>query len=194
MGRIKSALEIALEKTESVKGDMTRVNQYETRQKGKLLANEFLNEGKKSLEDEIKKYSKDEQASFKQGIFDVLITQLSVPNTEDDLVRVENAAKGIQVVVNDHRFNGKVKQLSQILRQYMNDAAQYEEAVKRQFAPKLRQKEEEISRRLGREVKLDPFQDPEFITFYNKNMNILKENYQTGIDQLKQAAISSFKP
>ena len=192
MGRIKSALEIALERTESVKGDKTRVNQYETRQKGKLLANEFLNEGKKSLEDEIKKSPKSEHESLKQGIFDVLITQLCVPDSEDDLVRVENAAKGIQVIINDHRFSAKVKQLSQILRQYMNDAAQYEEAIKRQYAPKLKQKEEEISRRLGREIKLDPFQDPEFVTFFNKNMSVLKENYQAAIDQLKEAATASF--
>ena len=192
MGRIKSALEIALEKTESVKGDKTSINQFEAKQKGKLLANEFLREEKKSLEEEIKKCPKDEQASLKQGIFDVLITQLSLPDTEDDLKRVETAAKGIQTIININQFNTMVKQISQILRQYMNEAAQYEEAIKRQYAPKLKQKEEELSRRLGRELKLDPFQDPEFITFYNQNMNALKENYQEALNQLKEAAIGFY--
>ena len=192
MGRIKSALEIALEKTESVKGDKASINQFETRQKGKRLANEFLNEGKKSLEEEIKKCPKDEQASLKQGIFDVLISQLTLPDAEEDLNRVESAAKGIQIIINDHRFGSMVKQLSQILRQYLNEAAQYEEAIKRQYAPKLKQKEEEISRRLGRELKLDPFQDPEFVAFYNQNMNNLKENYQAAIDQVRDAAIGHF--
>ena len=71
MGRIKSALEIALERTESVKGDKASINLFEAKQKGKRLANEFLNE-KKSLEEEIKKSPKEEQHSLKQGIFDVL--------------------------------------------------------------------------------------------------------------------------
>ena len=193
MGRIKSALEIALERTESVKGDKTSINQFETKQKGKRLANEFLNEGK-SLDEEIKKCPKDEQVSLKQGIFDVLITQLSIPDTEEDLKRVETAAKGLQAVINKPQFNSMVKQLSQILRQFMNEAAQYEEAIKRQYAPKLRQKEEELSRRFGRELKLDPFQDPEFVAFYNQNINALKENYQEALNQLKEAAVGFYNP
>ena len=194
MGRIKSALEIALEKTESIKGDKASINQFEAKQKGKRLANQFLDENKVSIEEEIKKSPKGEQESLKQGIFEALISQLTVPDTEEDLSRVENAAKGIQFIVNNHRFSSMVKQLSQILRQYMNEAAQYEEAIKKQYAPKLRQKEEELARRLGREIKLDPFQDPEFVTFLNQNMNALKENYQAAISQVKEAASRFFEP
>ena len=193
MGRIKSALAIALEKTESVKGDKASINQFDAKQRGKRLANEYLSEGKKSLEEEIKKSPKEEQASLKQGIFDVLVSQLTLPDAEEDLKRVESAAKGIQTVLNDNRFGSMVKQLSQLLRQYLNEAAQYEEAIKRQYAPKLRQKEEELSRRLGRQVQLDPFQDPEFVAFFNQNINALKENYQTAIGQVKEAAIGFFK-
>ena len=193
MGRIKSALEIALEKTETVKSDKTSINQFEAKQNGKRLANEFLGEGKKSLEEEIKKYPKNEQAGFRQGIFDVLITQLKVPDTEGDLSRVETAAKGIQAILNESRFNSMVKQLSQVLRQYMNEAGQYEEAIKRQYAPKLRQKEEELSRRLGRQIQLDPFQDPEFVSLYNQNISILKENYQAAVDQVRETAAGYFE-
>jgi hypothetical protein len=192
MGRIKSALEIALEKTESVKSDKTSINQFEAKQKGKKLANEFLGDPKKSLEDEIKKCPKDEKESLKQGIFDVLISQLVLPDKEDDLLRVETAARGIQIILNDSRFNSLVKQFSQVLRQYLNEAAQYEEGIKRQYAPKLRQKEEELSRRMGRQITLDPFQDPEFIAFFNQNMNALKENYQVAIDQIKETANQVF--
>ncbi|MDR0311990.1 MAG: hypothetical protein LBI14_00165 [Treponema sp.] len=192
MGRIKSALEIALEKTESVKSDKTSINQFEAKQKGKKLANEFLGDPKKSLEDEIKKCPKDEKESLKQGIFDVLSSQLVLPDKEDDLLRIETAARGIQLILNDSRFNSTVKQFSQILRQYLNEAAQYEEAIKRQYAPKLRQKEEELARRLGRHITLDPFQDPEFVAFFNQNVNALKENYQAAIDQLKEMANEVF--
>ncbi|MCL2833699.1 MAG: hypothetical protein FWD78_11060 [Treponema sp.] len=188
MGRIKSALEIALEKTESVKGDKTIASQFESKQKGKKIANGFLDDPKKSIEEEIKKCPREEKQSLKQGIYDVLYSQLILPDTEEILTRVETAVKGLQVIFGDSHFNQMAKQLSQVLHQYMEDAAQYEEAIKRQYAPKLKQKEEEIAKRLGKKVALDPFQDPEFITFYNQNMTALKENYQAAIDQVKEAA------
>ena len=188
MGRIKSALEIALEKTESVKGDKTVINQFETRQEGKKLANKYLGNPKTQLDDEIKKFPKDERASLKQGVYDVLYSQIALPETEDELARTESAAKGLQIILSNGGFNQLTKQLSQVLRKYLDESAQYEEAIKRQYAPKLKQKEDEIARRLGRKVTLDPFQDPEFITFYNQNMKTLKDNYQAAIDQVKEAA------
>jgi hypothetical protein len=75
----------------------------------------------------------------------------------------------------------------------MNEAARYEEAIKQQYAPKLKQKEDELTRRLGRQVKLDPFQDPEFVAFFNQHINALKENYQAAIDQIKETAIGYFE-
>ena len=189
MGRIKSALEIALEKTESVKGDKSSINLFEAKQKGKKLANEFLAEPEKSLlDEEIKKCAKEEKESLKQGIYDVLVSALVLPDTETDLSRVESAAKGLESIIGNSRFSSLAKQLSQILRQYLGEAAQYEEAIKQQYAPKLRQKEEELARRIGRKISLDPFQDPEFVAFYNQNMNALKENYQAVIDQAREAA------
>ena len=79
------------------------------------------------------------------------------------------------------------------MNQFLDEAAQYEEAIKRQYAPKLRQKEEEIARRLGRQVKLDPFQDPEFVQFFNQHMNSLKANYQSVLDEARTEAVKLFE-
>ena len=188
MGRIKSALEIALERTSKVKSDKTSIDQFEAKQKGKKLANEFLEGTVKSLEEEIKKETGEIQAYIKQGVFDVLISQINLPAVKDDLKRIEAVGKGLDIVIGGKSFKEIVRQLIQILNQYLDEAAQYEQAVKRQYAPKLRQKEEELSRRLGREVRIDPFQDPEFVAFYTQNMNALKANYQAAIDQFRQEA------
>ena len=193
MARIKSALELALERTESVKSDKGSAGQFEAKQKGKKLANEFLGGGIKSLEEVIKSTPKDEQQSLKQGIFDVLISQVNLPVVKDDIKKTETAGQGLNTVIGNKRFGETAKQLIQILNQYITEAAQYEEAIKRQYMPKLRQKEEELSRRLGRQVKIDPFQDPEFAAFFNQNMNTLKENYQAAVDQVREEAIRLFE-
>ncbi|MDR0877287.1 MAG: hypothetical protein LBN21_04485 [Treponema sp.] len=193
MGRIKSALEIALERTESVKSDKTSIDQFEAKNRGKKLANEFLEDPSKNLEEELKKTPKDQLAALKQGLFDVFHSQITLPSGKDDTKRIEAAGKGLQTVINSGKFNILYKQFTQALSQYLDQSAQYEEAIKRQYGPKLRQKEEELSRRMGREVRIDPFQDPEFIAFYNQNMNALKGNYQAAVDQVKEEAQKLFQ-
>ena len=193
MGKIKSALEIALERTESVKGDKSSIGQFEAKQKGKKLANGYLEGNVKSLEEELKKIPADDKASMSQGIFDVLVSQIALPMAKEDIKRIEAAGKGLEAIIAGKQFGEIAKQTVQLVTQYLNEAAQYEGAMKQQYAPKLRKKEEEISRRMGRQVKLDPFQDPEFAAFYNQNMNTLKENYQAAIDQIREEAIRLFE-
>lgn len=192
MGRIKSALEIALERTETVKSDKAGIEQFDAKQRGKKLANAFLAEGG-NLAEEIKKTPAEQRESLKQGVFEVLISRISLPLSKEDEKRIEAAGKGLQTVITDNRFAVLYKQFTQAVSQYMKEVTQYDEAIRRQYAPKLRQKEQELSRRMGREVHLDPFQDPEFIGFYNQNMNALKENYQAAADQVKEETRRMFE-
>jgi hypothetical protein len=195
MGRIKSALELALERTESVKGDKGSIDQFEAKQRGKKLANLFLadpKDGLDGLEGELKKTPKDQLSALKQGIFDALIAQVALPTVADDAKRIEAAGKGLQAVIGDPRFGALYKQFIQGITRYLSETAQYDTAIKQQYAPKLRQKEEELTRRLGRPVQLDPFQDPEFVGFYNQNMNALKDNYQAMVNQVREQAVQLF--
>ncbi|GHV62467.1 hypothetical protein AGMMS49587_09380 [Spirochaetia bacterium] len=192
MGRIKSALEIALERTESVKSDKATIDQFEAKQQGKKLANQFLEDNTTDLAEAIKKAPKDQQSSLKQGIFDVLLSQIILPLSKDDEKRIGAVGRGLQIVINDGKFAALYQQLSQLLARYLDESAQYEEAIRRQYEPKLRQKEEELARRYGRAVKLDPLQDPEFVAFYNQNMNALKGQYQAAVDQVRQEAARIF--
>ncbi|MCL2093771.1 MAG: hypothetical protein FWH12_06185 [Treponema sp.] len=193
MGRIKSALEIALEKTESIQSDKGSIGHFEAKQRGKKLAGEYLEGAVSSLEGEFKGIPKEELVDVKQGIFDVLISQVNLPVSKDDLGRIEKAGTGLHFIIGDKRFGDIVKQLVQMMNQFLEEAAHYDEALKQQYAPKLRQKEEEIARRLGRQVSLDPFQDPEFVSFYNQNINNLKDNYQSVITQVREEAHRLFE-
>ncbi|MDR2185716.1 MAG: hypothetical protein LBO80_08665 [Treponema sp.] len=188
MGRIKSALEIALERTDSVKGDKASIDQFEAKQRGKRLANAFLEDPKKFPDEELKKLPKEQQHAVKQGMFDVFISQITLPAIREDLDRIEAVGRGLQFILGDSRFAAFYKQFTAAAAQYLEELDQYGEAVKRQYAPKLRQKEEELSRRLGRHIQLDPFQDPEFAAFYNQNMNALKGNYEPLTAQVREQA------
>jgi len=191
MGVIKTALEIALEKTEKVKGDKSGIGQFEVKKRGKKLANDFL-EGEVDLAAEIKKTPARDRESLKQGIFDVLVAQIALPTAKDDEKRLEKLGKGLSAVINKGEFNDMYGQLTSLFAQYIKEASQYEQMIKQQYAPKLRQKEEELSRRFGREVRIDPFQDPEFVAFYNQNIKALRGNYETVVEQAREEAKRMF--
>ena len=193
MGVIKTALEIALEKTESVKSDKSGIYQFEIKQKGKKLANDFLEKGEVNLPLEIKKTPDEYKLSLKQGIFDILVTQITLPEDIEAQKRLERAGKGLSDVIGKSEFNAMFKQLLQLTGQYLQEIAHYDQAIKQQYAPKLRQKEEELSRRMGREVHIDPMQDPEFAAFYNQNINALKDNYVGIIEQAKSETKRMFE-
>jgi len=185
MGVIKTALEIALERTETVKSDKSGIDQYEVKKRGKKLANAFL-DGDADIVSEIKKTQAQDRENLKQGIFDVLSAQIALPAAGSDEKRIEKLGKGLAAVINNNEFNEMYKQLTALFAQYLQETAQCDKMLRQQYAPKLRQKEEELSRRVGREVHIDPFQDPEFVNFYNQNMNALKANYETVVEQARE--------
>ncbi len=188
MARIKSALEIALERTNSVESDKNSINQYTIKQQGKKLASQFLENPNISLKKEIEKFPKEDQHSLKQGIFDILVSQIMLPPEKEALERVDTAEKGLEEIIQKPEFTNLGRQLLQTLYEYFQEAEHIEKFIVQQYAPKLRQKEEELSRRMGRQITLDPFQDSEFTAFYNQNIAVLKDQYQAVVDRVKEAA------
>ena len=189
MAHIKSALELALERTESVKSDKAGVEQFELKREGKKIAGAFLEDPEEHpIEPALKKYPKDKLPSVRRGVFDILITQINLPSVSEDLKRLETVGRGLNAIVGDKKFAALFGQLAQALERYLGEADQYDKAIRQQFAPKLRQKEEEIARRTGRKLQIDPMQDPEFVAFYNQNMGALRERYQGAVDQVREQA------
>jgi hypothetical protein len=193
MGRIKSAVEIALERTGDIKGDRGAIEQFEAKQRAKKTANDFLEGRETSLEEFIKKTPLDQRKSFREGLLDVFLAQVTLPPEEKDLKKIETAGRGLQAIIRDSKFNNLFRQFLQILRRYVEEGRQYEEAIIHQYAPRLKQKEEELARRLGTPVKLNPFQDPEFVAFFNQHMNTLKAKYEGSVIHVREEAERMFR-
>jgi len=200
MGVIKTALEIAMEKTGTVSGDRSIIEQFEMKQKGKKLANAFISKdaplSEADLLKELKNASVQQQECLRQGIADVLVTQITLPETKEGLSRLEKTGQGILAIIDSPKknaFSAMFNQLLQIVSQYTEEKAQYEQAIIQQYAPKLRQKEEEVARRIGRAVHIDPMQDPEFVAFHSQHMSALKNNYTPVIEQAREETKKIFE-
>lgn len=190
MGEIKSALEIALEKTEGVKGDRESLLAHEKRQEGKRMVSKYLLEPDtpiSSIKDSLKSYSKKEEKWVKEGILETIMSNLSLPNTVADLDRLPRIQEVLQLFIKDKKqVSYIIDQVKQFFNQYLENRDHIHQSLEEQFAPRMREKEQQLAQQLGTEVKLSAESDPEFAEYLRKNFGQLEEQYQQALDQVKE--------
>jgi hypothetical protein len=190
MGHIKTALELALERTADVKADREGAKQSDAKKSGRALAAAFLDSGD---EEAFKKgydaLPKADRESAKEGAADIVLSFLQLPRDKTVLAPTDRIALALAILSGgkgDKQMRALLDQVKAFLSRYFQDLEQLEKAVTQQFAPKLRQKEQELARRSGQEVRIDPRRDPEFQAFFAKNLTQLKGQYQDALDKAKE--------
>lgn len=189
---IKSALEIAMERTTALKVDSTAIKANERRRDGKRLAGEFLaNPDAVDLKARIENEPRDERPLLREGAYDTLTTRIQLPLSRDSdgSADLAYAARGFAALAVGAGAEAKVEKLFQQLQAFMQrfiaDAEQLDQGLRRQFEPRLRQREQEAAARTGRAVRLDPMADPEFVKVYQQQAGMLKAQYQQILDKAK---------
>ncbi len=186
MGEIKSALELALEKTAGVEGDKKGLEAHEHKQQGKRLLSRLNEDPKLDLKKELGRYRGEERRWVSEGFVDVALSNIALPSSEADLSRLKPIQAGLsQVLGKKSDIDYLFEQAEQLFSQYLDRRQQLIEHIRSQFAQRIRQKEEELSRQMGTPVRLDPSQDPEFAGVLKQNMTQLQGQYQQVLDQLR---------
>ena len=187
MSEIKSALELALERTADVKSDKSRIEAHEAKKLGMKLAGRLMEDAKINVKGELGKLDRDRRKAAREGLISVLMAQLSLPTQESDLERLRAAATGFMAVGRDTAMVESVMgQVEQLLQQYLEHKNQLVESLRKQFEPRLRQQEEEIARQTGQRIKLDPASSPEFAKVLSQNLQRLQAQYNQVIDQARE--------
>jgi hypothetical protein len=187
MAEIKSALEIALERTKGVEADKEALaaNQFIT--EGKKAVSRYLSEDNVDLKQALAGYGGKESAWVKEGIFQALSANLKLPYDELALVATRKAGKGFAALVADpKKLSRLLVQMEQFLADYLQERHRLVEAVEKKYAPVLRQKEEEMSRQMGARVRIDPAMDPQFQKLLRDNLALLEERYGEVLEQVRQ--------
>lgn len=194
MAEIKSALELALERTAHVVGDKKSLVAHEAKQTGMRLAGQFMDDPTKDLKREIKALERDQRDSARDGAFQVLLSHISLPVQESDLTRLPAVEQGLSHLIrNDGAVVNIMSQVSQLLQQYLDTKTQVIEQLRQQFEPRMRQKEEQLAQQTGRRMKLDPSSDPEFIKALEQNNEHLKQQYGAVVTQAKDQLTALFE-
>ncbi len=188
MTEIKSALEIALERTRDIKGDKQTLTANERRNFGKRVASRYLNpaDGPVDLVKELKKYAGQEGDYVREGFFQTITANLSLPSDgsyRDSLKKIETGLAG---VIKERRQVGYLfHQIDQFFDQYLKAREQVTEQLKQQYEPQLREKERQLAKQMGAQIQLTPESDPEFMNLLSKNLARLEEQYNQALRQAK---------
>ncbi|MFZ4617840.1 MAG: DUF6657 family protein [Rectinemataceae bacterium] len=190
MGQIKSALELALERTKDMRVDEATLEANALRQEGKKAIGRFFEDPKTiDLVKTIEACAKEKRDHLRGGMHEVVSAQIQLPTNEAALAKIPAIAAAYAALAvtapakgADKRVAGMVQQLEGFLRKYLEDMKNIDQVIRKQWAPKLREKERAMAARLGQEVRLDPMMDQEFAAFYKQNVGAAREQYQTALD------------
>jgi len=202
MAMIKSALELALERTKDMVVDEVALEERSLKQEGKKAAGRFLDDPETvDLAAILASYAKEKRKSVREGMFETFSAQLQLPTNEASIATVPLIAKGFAVLaaapsgngilgnvggaVAEKRVAALFQQLEGFFKQYLDDMKNVEQAIRKQWAPKLREKERQLAARMGQDVRIDPMSDPEFSAFYKQNVSAVRSQYLAALDKAK---------
>jgi hypothetical protein len=179
MGEIKSAFEIAMENTKDIEGNREIMEINALRDEGRRLVSKVFDDTDFSLKDALKGREKEKLAHVREGLLLSLLANLVLPMDEFSLERNRKIGEAlISVVAESRRLSAVFGQLEHFFKEYMEERQRLLDAVERQYAPKLRKKEDELSRQLGRPVKINPASDPEFQGLIRQYFSQLDAKYE----------------
>jgi hypothetical protein len=187
MTHIRSALEIALEKTGEIKGDKAALAAAKGKEEGQKLASNFFQDPGMDLAGALKNIPKEKFPLVKEGFCQVILANLILPRDEEDLKKFDPIAAALEVLTGDKaQIKEFASQLSQFFRQWLESKKQQDEDIRQQLGPLLRQKEAQLSQQLGRPVRIDPRNDPDYMKAYNRKMGDLENQYGSALAQAKE--------
>jgi len=147
------------------------------------------------------KYPKEKKIHLREGMFDVLASQIQLPTGEASLAKLDSLSAafsalapsagagllgGVGSAVADKRVQALFQQLAGFFKQYLDDMKNVDQAIKKQWGPKIREKERQMAARMGQDVRIDPMSDPEFAAFYKQNVSAARAQYQAALDKAKE--------
>lgn len=188
MGRIKSAWEIALEKTADLKVDTKKINHDKIFKKGSQITGSYLNNIDYTIEEFKEAFNQEEdKRTLIEGISKIVLIGVKLPDNELYEEKIEKLKEICLVVQPDSETIPTIfEQMIEFFRQYKNHQEQLIDQMKQQFAPSIAQKEAQLRQQYGPDFKLQPEQDKEFMKLLNDNLSKLDDHYNNSLKDVKE--------
>lgn len=187
MGVIKSAYQIAMENSKDIEANKELVETTRLRDEGKRLVSRLMDEASFDIKAAFKAYEKQQLTWVREGLIQSLLANLVLPIDELSLKSNKRIGDAFSATVADAKKVGMIfSQLDSFFKEYLAERKRLVEAVDRQYAQVRKKKEEELSRQLGRPVKINPAADPEYQAMIRQYLAQLDVKYNEVLDKAKE--------
>ena len=185
MAVIKSALELALEKTEGLSVDKEELRRKELFTQGRVAAAKGLEEGVDSFETALlaqeKALKKPEYAVFADGAADNLLSRIVLAIDPAASATLAKAGELLDRLTKK-KASARLQKIAGMLQQYGTEVGQLRAAIGQQLGPQLRQRAQQQGHNPATYVME---KDPAYLKVLSENLEPLRAEYQQGIDALK---------
>lgn len=187
MGKIKSAWEIALEKTEGITIDKEKMKYQSDVEKARKAAGSYMLADKADDEAFINNLKDIDPKAVKEGLLMTADANISLPESEEGNEERFKRIKTIIAIASDNNSNALAltDELIGFLNQYPLHRKDLVEKMKAQYKPILDEKSEKLSKQYGQDIHLSYESDKEFMEAASKNLERLENQYQQTVRNAK---------
>ena len=187
MGKIKSAWEIALEKTEGITIDKEKMKYQSDVEKARKAAGSYMLADKADEETFINNLKDIDPKAMKEGLLMTADANISLPESEEGNEERFRRIKTIIAIASDNNSNALAltDELIGFLNQYPLHRKDLVEKMKAQYKPILDEKSEKLSKQYGQDIHLSYESDKEFMEAASKNLERLENQYQQTVRNAK---------
>ncbi|MDY6933761.1 MAG: DUF6657 family protein [Spirochaetota bacterium] len=172
--RIKTSLEIALERSANIEVDKVALKRRELEHEGRRIAGMMISNNAVTLESQLKGREKNDIEIIVNSIEEVLLSNIQLPKNEVSLELIKNEYEIlIRIKENKKLIKKKISDIEHLFQQYVEQLTLLEKQIAEELTPSLKKLEEQIGAQLGSKVKISPESNPEYL----KKRKAIIENF-----------------
>ena len=181
MSKIRSAWEIALEKTEDIVVDKKKMLFDEAVKQVRALAGAYLNDDGSASEVVEKLNALEKNEALREGLKTTILQNLNLPQETVLTDRYERVASLAKLITENPKALQLLDQVIGFIKQYPEHRKQLLNQLKEQFAPMMQQQGEQYG---GISASLE--NNPEFLKLAQQQLEKLSKQYTDTLDDAKK--------
>jgi hypothetical protein len=186
--KIKTALEIALEKASKISIPEEELERDKCIEEGKLIAARYLQRKikKTNLKEEVEKFEKSFQVYVKEGIQSIFLLNITLPDNESTKREIRYILEGIVMLKQDVQSALQVcSEIEELLTEYSRIKNEAYKTLKHKFSLQLRETQKMLEEQTGLKIKIDVERQPEFQKLWSETIAQINEEFEQQLRELK---------
>ncbi len=184
---IKSALEIALEKSKNIKVSEKELEKIKYAEEGKKIVGQYLAKEKYDLNSILKSYKTEHKKYLIETIESVLLSNIVLPKTKQSKKEIRKVLEGIVSIKENKQavlqICGEIDQLLDNYRKYIEES--YKQ-LKKEFQAQFEDTRKAVENQLGVKVQVDVESNPEFQKHWREIITRIDSQYMILLEEYKQ--------